>query len=301
MNLKRTRHTPEDNYFGIFNGEITLRFAIDDTVIKYMQYPDLTDISIASKCYAACKYCYTSAVKEGDIYSNVCEKLDEVYGSLNPNYRPFQVAYGGEGEPTLHPEFAKIMKKTLDLQICPNYTTNGMHLSEDVLRATRDYCGGVAVSLHPHLKDTWRKAVDKLLDYGVKNVVLHVIVGEPGTTDLFYRLLDEYDKLKYVVALPYQVSGRAPDVNTREEWLKFFDIAFKRDDRERMPIGALFYDFLMEEKIGLNEISIHEPEKYSGYRIMSDSKYKTLLKSSYIPIPKFPHNNETRIHLPVNN
>lgn len=232
--------------------------------------------------------CYTSAVKHGHIYNNVCEKLDEIYGELDPNYRPFQVAYGGEGEPTLHPEFAKIMAKTRELGICPNYTTNGMHLSEEVLRATKDYCGGVAVSLHPHLGKTWERALDKLLDYGVKNVVLHVIVGEPGTTDLFYKILDENPRLKYVVALPYQVSGRAPDINTKDEWLKFFDIAFKRSDRERMPIGALFYDFLMTEQIGLNEISMHEPEKYSGYRIMSDDRYKVLLKSSYNPIPKFP-------------
>ena len=75
-------------------------------------------------------------------------------------HRPYQVAIGGAGEPTLHPDFCEVLKTSRELDIMPNYTTNGMHLSDKILYATKEYCGGVAVSTHKHLK--WGKAVEKL-------------------------------------------------------------------------------------------------------------------------------------------
>ena len=113
-----------------------------------------------------------------------------------------------------------------DLDIMPNYTTNGMHLTDEVIQATKDYCGGVAVSCHPHLEKTWKKAVNKLVANNIRTNV-HIIVGEEGSTDKFWEIYNEFnDKVEYFVLLPYQKVGRATtnqDLDVEAEWTKLFD------------------------------------------------------------------------------
>ena len=115
-----------------------------------------------------CHFCYTSAIKNGINYSNLTEKIEKWFGSLDKNQRPFQVAIGGGGEPTLHPEFPLAVEKFRELGIMPNYTTNGMHLTDEVMDATIKHCGGVAVSCHPHLDKVWKNAVKKLTNAGIR-------------------------------------------------------------------------------------------------------------------------------------
>ena len=85
------------------------------------------------------------------------------------NERPFQIAIGGAGESTIHPDWVEFVKCVKDMEIMPNYTTNGMHLSNEIIRATEDYCGGVAISWHPHISKTFDKAVLKLSEISNKN------------------------------------------------------------------------------------------------------------------------------------
>jgi hypothetical protein len=77
--------------------------------------------------------------------------------------------------------------------------------------------------------------------------------------------------------------GRGKPVDTKSVWLKAFDW-INSVQSEKFAFGALFYNFLLENKVPL-EMSIYEPEIYSGYRMMDDS-YMTLRKSSYDLTPK---------------
>ncbi len=228
-----------------------------------------------------CHFCYTSAIKNGVNYSNLTQKISDWFGVMDENQRPFQVAIGGGGEPTLHPEFPEAVKAFRDLGIMPNYTTNAMHLTDEVMKATIDYCGGVAISCHPHLDKVWKKGVKKLTDAGVRTN-LHVIVGEPGSADRFWQIYNRFDGLvEYFVILPYQAAGRAAEVDTRSEWIKLFD-SLLEERPANIAFGALFYPFIMEnvEKYKGFDISLYEPEVMSGYLMMEDGEMQ-IRRSSY--------------------
>lgn len=161
--------------------------------------PELEDVAINDKCLANCSYCYTDAKKTGTNFSNIITKALDVYGSLTLNDRPFQIAIGGAGEPTMHPDLYEFTKCIKELGITPNYTTNGMHLSNDVLKATKDNVGGVALSWHPHIKKVFHTVVNPLRD-NTSNLNTHIILGtEQSLIDLkdLYRQSPDVFSLEY--------------------------------------------------------------------------------------------------------
>ena len=79
---------------------------------------------------------------------------------MNSNQKPFQIAIGSQGEPTIHPEFIAFLQTIYELGIVPNYTTNGITLAsgnKELLDATEKYCGGVAVS-----SNTWNPTINNI-------------------------------------------------------------------------------------------------------------------------------------------
>ena len=233
-----------------------------------------------------CHFCYTSAIKNGVNYSNLVQKISDWFGVLDENQRPFQVAIGGGGEPTLHPEFPAAVKRFSELGIMPNYTTNAMHLTDEVMEATTTYCGGVAISCHPHLDKVWKKGIETLTNAKVRTNV-HIIVGEPGSADRFWEIYNEFNGLvEYFVILPYQAAGRAQEVDTKDEWTKLFDTLLEVRP-PNIAFGALFYPFILEhsEKYKGFDISLYEPEVMSGYLMMEDGDM-VIRRSSYDLLPK---------------
>lgn len=284
----KIRQFEEHNYRAVFNERTgqTIRIALDPRKpIGSLEYPELLDVSFGTKCFANCSFCYTSAIKNGENYGNLVEKIEKWFGPMEDNQRPFQVAIGGGGEPTLHPEFAAAVKKFRELGIMPNYTTNGMHLSPEVIEATQEYCGGVAVSCHPHLDRVWKKAVQTLTEARVRTN-LHVIVGEPGSAQRFRDIHAEFSgQVEYFVILPYQAAGRAKELDTRAEWFDLFDSLLESRPSD-IAFGALFYPFILEnaERYKGFDISLYEPEVMSGYLMMDDDMH--VRRSSYDLRPK---------------
>ena len=70
---------------------------------------------------------------------NAIEQIEEV---LFPN----QLALGIT-DIDANPDFWDIMQYTKDHGIVPNYTTNGIGVTEEVAQKTHDLCGAVAVSV----------------------------------------------------------------------------------------------------------------------------------------------------------
>lgn len=279
----RTKRHEEANYFAVFNDGNTLRFALDPLKpVLPLMFPEIEDVSLGTRCEGGCPYCYADASPAGECYPRAADKVLDYYGGLSENDRPFQVAIGGGGEPTLHPEFVEALRAFRSLGIVPNYTTNGMHLTQEVLEAS-EMAGGVAVSCHDHLD--WGIAVEKLSEYA--EVSLHVVVGEPGSSDHFWDIYDRWPEVSRVVALPYQWLGRAEFVVPGPEWDAFFAEAMKRRP-DRVAFGAGFYWYLMErpEIAEFLGVSLYEPEVLSGYRRL-DETYRVLRRSSYDPVPKF--------------
>lgn len=274
----------QGNYKAFFtNTGKTIRFTNDIPLTS-----ELEDVAINSKCLANCSYCYTDAKKSGFNFNNILEKADEVYGSLDLNDRPFQIAIGGAGEPTMHPLFGEFVKKIKSLDIFPNYTTNGMHLTPEVMEATQKYCGGVALSWHPHISKVFHEAVKKLSRLDIK-LNVHIILGVDNSVEDLKELYNKYeDVFDYFVILPYQGVGRAESKKVNHIWKEGFDW-IKTVNSSKFAFGALFYDYLKTNNTGL-EMSIYNPDVYSGYRLLNNN-YKTLYKSSYELTEKnFIHN-----------
>jgi hypothetical protein len=267
----RLRTARESNYRAIFGSNYkTVRWRIDkDLPITKLRYPEVVDVSLGTLCFGGCPYCYTSATHLGSNYQDVVRKIFEYWSVIPDEHRPFQVALGGGGEPTLHPEFVDVLAQLRELGIVPNYTTNGMHLSRSILDATIKYCGGVAVTAHRHLN--WERAVTKLHDAGVSEINIHVVVGWPGSAEFAREARNKFDFVSHVVLLPYQVAGFASPIDEIVRYAEMYSALQLMLDNG-YAIGALYSDFLRDNPQaheGMN-LSLYNHEDYSGYLMLDD-------------------------------
>lgn len=284
----RVRDFPDQNYKAVFNqaNMTTIRTLYDNTKpIRRLQFPEILDISMGTKCLGDCPYCYAASSTNGVLYSDCTNKVMDWFGSLSINERPFQVAIGGGGEPTLHPEFISVIRAFRGLDIIPNYTTNGMHMTKALAHATKIYCGGVAVSCHEHLMPHWVRAVELLYDYGIKPSI-HIIIGDRrGSVGRFWGIYNRFKELvSTFVLLPYQSLGRAPAQDfTEAEFDHLFETLTDLVP-SNVAFGAGFYTHLLTrpELCKALDVSLYEPEIVSGYVKLEGAGIK-ILKSSYEP------------------
>ncbi len=266
----KTRQEASANYSSIFLNGKTLRLALDSTKpITELRYPEFYDVAINSKCYAKCSFCYTSATNKGTNFSDIIAKINSFFGAMTPNQRPYQVALGGAGEPTLHPDFTRVLEAFVALGIVPNYTTNGMHLSEEVIAATKQYSGGVALSLHRHIEKHWRKGIETLLSNKIRTNV-HVILSDKDSIDFLKSIYKDYNgAIDYFVLLPHMNVGfgannpKQIDYDYLEQFMDcishFANVAF----------GSNFWEWL--KRMNKWGVSLYPPEIMSKYLIMDDN------------------------------
>lgn len=264
--MVKIRILPENNYAAVFDGFTTTRFYIDDDKpITKLHWFESYDVALNDKCYGNCPYCYTNAKHTGRNFPNVVERIKAYFGAMTPNQRPFQVAIGGAGEPTLHPDFVEVLKTFRELGIVPNYTTNGMHLTPAILEGTRKYAGGVAVSTHPHLN--WRGAVHQLRGY-TDSLHLHIIVGDNESVDEFFRIREEMnDVVDAFVLLPLKPTGRSKD-GYSDEAINYCLDRLEAEGHAKVAYGAYFYEALKERPA--LEPSLYEPHDFSAYLIADE-------------------------------
>ena len=306
----KARHIPESNYFGLFVGESqSLRFRLDPnkpiTKLSYLD-SEMYDVSVNNKCAGGCNYCYISALPTGTNYANVVDKaiklFDREVTTADPEMvkealtlyfetdtyifdvknvplstKPFQVAIGGAGEPTMHPDLPEFLKTLRQLDIVPNYTTNGMHLPPKVLEAADKYVGGVSVTLHPHLEKHWRRALDA---YSELNVKLHVhqIIYNKDDIARIEHFIQEYPNV-VVVLLPFQHVGFGANYTKQdlEFYDELFDVIVENGWESRIAYGAGFYEYLGENNpVGA---SLYGPHDYSCYLDLDNDG--TLFRTSF--------------------
>jgi hypothetical protein len=233
--------------------------------------------------------CYQNSTPQDEHYD--INKLQDFFGPMTSNERPFSVAIGG-GNPNEHPDFIKMLKLLYDLEITPNYTTNGMGLTKEILEATNQYCKGVAISCHEHLTPIWEKAIKDFQPYrstskaNINNTPLclnlHIIISDKKSVLYFLDIFKKYHKqVDYFVLLPLINMGRAKDqeqpLNGRE--FLFNSLRnFNEENISKVAFGAGFYlDLLANPWI---PASIYEPEGFSKYIDLKDTPPK-VYKSSF--------------------
>ena len=263
----KTRIFPESNYKGIWYNGKTIRIALDPKKpITELEYPEFYDIKLTGYCEGECPWCYMDSKKTDLHYVNPVQKINDFFGPMSENERPFQVAIGG-GEPTSHPEFIEVLKTFKDLGIEPNYTTNGMHLNNRILEATGKYCGGVAVSCHPHLAVYWSDAANLLVENRTR-LNFHIIISDKLSIDEFREIYDEWkNEVEYFVLLPYGNQGRAPEKKIDWEYL----LTKLPENTSQIAFGANFYPYLLQGNHDI-KVSLYEPEIMSKFLDLKDMK-----------------------------
>lgn len=240
--MLRAKRYPEFNYESILLDDgIVVRRTIDDTKpFKKLEHPDLYDIKITNKCFGNCPYCYMNSVQNEEHPIDLLVKVTRYFKKLSFHDRPYQVAIGG-GEPTLHPHFTSLLGILRAMYIIPNYTTNGMHLTTEVLEATKQHCEGVAISCHPHLD--WKSAVYKLRDY-TKFLCLHLIISDEDSINYAKDIINKfYNIIDTFVLLPYYPQGRAKE--KKIEWKYLVNTI---PNLGKLAFGAGFTPQLQNEK-----------------------------------------------------
>lgn len=264
MSIK-TRVFPEHNYKGIHLNGKTLRIALDPSKpITELSYPEFYDVKVTPYCKGNCPYCYQDS-KETNHVPDAIKNFNEYFSKLTPNQKPFQIAFGG-GEPTEYPLFMVLLQDCVKLGITPNYTTNGMwtrhsaRVKKTILTITKKYCGGVAVSTHPHLKKYWKAATDLYLKEDIFTN-LHVIISDKASIDDFMETYREYHgKVKYFVLLPLSSQGRCKEAHIDWDYM----VEALPQDCADIAFGANFYPYLCETP-GRFPVSLYEPELMSKY------------------------------------
>lgn len=201
--------------------------------------PELADISISNQCDRGCSFCYRDSIPEGDVMS-----LDTFKFLMDQLPYTFQLALGG-GEPTMHPNFIEILKESHVRGKVPNYTTNGIMLTSEIIEASKKYCGAVAVSW----SEVASEAIGRFIAAGVKTNLHYVVSTDAIDTAL--SMLDNpesfgLDRINAIVFLLHKGIGRADPKNTPspQQTQRFILKAFER----QVPVAfdACFVPHLAE-------------------------------------------------------
>ena len=246
------KHYPEQNYRVIFNKKTGYFVRAEDKgypePLWSMKGPELLDISITNWCDKGCSFCYRKSTVSGkhmplDDYRFLMKQSKEL--------DVFQVVLGG-GNPNQHPNFIEILEETVAHGIVPCYTTNGRGLTDDILKATKELCGSVAISAYEPYSE-FRGFIEKLLDYDIKANVHFVIDSQSIDTAISWleNPPNFLDGINSLIFLNYKPIGRKPNYNLLLKDKKKIEYFFKLVDGKEHAL-----------KIGFDSCSISGVARY---------------------------------------
>jgi len=264
-NFDRIRIDEESNYRAIFSNGKTIRMPIDHKKpVTPLKYPEFWDVKITNVCDGRCPYCYQDSKETEDHPKNLPEKIKLFFEEMPKDKMPFQVAIGG-GEPTAHSEFIDILETFYDMKIVPNYTTNGSlvsHSNPDILAATKEKCGGIAVTAHEHMEDRW-KAMVRIADQWDIVCHLHILIFDLHSVKYFEKIYNEFkNQVEYFVILPMVEMGRAK--NVKVDYKSLFGFLDSIENISNIAFGAQGYNALIE-KGGRYLNGLYDPEMFSKF------------------------------------
>lgn len=138
---------------------------------------------------------------------------------------------------------------------------------KDVLAYTKEYVGGVAVSLgNPSIRLQAHRAINKLLTWGNTNVNIHHIISDKVSVDEFYDTVVRYgDSIYYHVLLPLMPSGRS-NKGIEPGVFEYLEEIIQKHDIKNAAFGAHFVEYLKTSKI---KTHLYPPESLSKNVILT--------------------------------
>ena len=200
--------------------------------------PELIDISITNYCEKGCYFCYRNSSPLGKHMS--LYDFETILKQLNDTYT-YQIAIGG-GNPNQHPNFIEILRMAReDYGIVPSYTTNGIGLTDEILLASKRYCGAVAISYYQPVID-FIHSLEKLKGAGIKTNIHFLLTSESVSHAI--KLLDitpEFlNGINAIIFLNYKPVGNNPSnellLKNSRLMIKFFE-KVKSHDMRKFKIG----------------------------------------------------------------
>jgi MoaA/NifB/PqqE/SkfB family radical SAM enzyme len=217
--------------------------------------PETLDISITDWCDFGCTYCYQdSTARQKHAPKSIIETVLKSFA-----HAPYQIAIGG-GEPTAHPDLPEMLFRARELGTVPNYTTAGHLFRQDVIDATNEVCGGIAMTFHAHRGIAWFEEHYARLRKALRvQVNVHVIADcdVAKNIDLLVDLQKKVGLLNVVLLAYYPDVGRGTlsRIMSKEVYGKLLPDALKRAIDAKMRIafseGLLPY-FISRPEIGVS-------------------------------------------------
>lgn len=175
--------------------------------------PELLDISITNYCERGCDFCYRS--------SNTCGKHMDLteYSRLMKEAQQLgvlQIALGG-GNPNQHPDFIKVLETTRNHSIIPSYTTNGQGMTEKIYKATKKFCGALAVSWYPPYTDAL-EVIQKSKAFDIK-VNIHFLLNRYTIKEAMLLLQNKelLEQINAIIFLNYKPICSSSDLCLRDD------------------------------------------------------------------------------------
>ena len=267
----KIRENKQENYKALWYNLKTIRLGKGKCGELPIDEKEFYDVAINTKCNACCDFCYVSAGHGGENYTNICETWERWMSTFEDSEengvittsKPFQIAIGSTGEPTLHPEFCEFLETVSNTGVVPNYTTNGIILSawddaenpgyglaNRILNYTSAYVGGVAVSFgNKHIRNKARKAIDGLIARGNTNINIHHLISTKESVDEFVEEYLRYgDNIAYHVLLPLMPSGRSTK-GIEDGVFEYLEEVIEKNNLTRIAFGAHFIEKLRTSKV----------------------------------------------------
>jgi hypothetical protein len=172
--------------------------------------PSILDIEISSgKCFGNCKFCYKSnGINNDDINNMSLEVFNKILSKIDKKLLT-QVAFGlCDIDSNL--SMWDMFKSCRKYNIIPNYTNNGLGITDEHARLSAELCGAVAVSIVN--KEQSFNAIEKFCNAGMTQVNIHFMLAQE-TYDSALLLLEEIKsdprlaKMNAVVFLQYKPKG----------------------------------------------------------------------------------------------
>ena len=280
--LKRDTENKFMAYFDTETGHYARTGIIDDNgkdtgIDPFMtNFPELIDVGIMQTCVCAalCNVdCYQKAISrtgENMSVENFKRIVNECKG------RTFQFALGGAGDVDTHEHFEEILSICRENYIVPNFTTSGIAMTKEKAEICKKYCGAVAVS--EHFAPYTDRAIDTLLDAGVKTNI-HYVLSNKSIDVAIDRLRNNSFKegINAVVFLLYKPVGLGTKANVLkydDERLRvFFDLVDNMKHPFKIGFDSCTIPAIHNFTHGIDERSIDTCEggRWSMY-ITSDMK-----------------------------
>jgi hypothetical protein len=231
--------------------------------------PAILDLEISSGfCKASCEFCYKSnGVQHSqvenmsfDLFKSILDKMDRRILT--------QIAFG-ICDIDSNPDMWKMFSYCRINDIIPNYTCNGLDITEEIAEKTKKYCGAVAVSLVE--QESSFNAIKKFTDAGMTQVNIHYLLAKE-TFDRAFEIMDcivadpRLAKLNAIVFLQYKPKGNGKGsfhpVADVESYKKILDYAKERNIR----IG---FDSC-SAPLYLKTLAKYNPDKYLIFSTYAD-------------------------------